>query len=117
MSGDPTPQSGSQSPSATSQSPAEIAQRQQYAMIQAAFHGSVPRYYTNLIAPMLTPSDICLVLLTNGAPSATVILSYPTAKQLSGELQELMKKLEEVMGQRIKPLAEMQGDINKIGAN
>jgi hypothetical protein len=115
MSGDPASQPSGQASSGTPQSPAEIAQRQQLGMIQAAFHGSVQRYYTNGITLMVTPSDICLVLLNNGTPSITVTLSHPTAKQLQGDLQKLVGDLERVTGQRIKSLSEMQVDVNKIG--
>src|SRR6266436_1096080 len=100
MSGDPTSQPGDQPSSGISQSPTEIAQRQQQAMIQASFHGSVPRYYTNGITLMITPSDICLVLLNNGVPSVTVTLSHPTAKQLAGDLQRYINDLESTMGQK-----------------
>jgi hypothetical protein len=115
MSGGPASQPSGQASSGTPQSPAEIAQRQQFGMIQAAFHGSVPRYYTNGITLMVTPSDICLVLLHNGIPSITVTLSHPTAKQLEGDLKRLMGDLERVTGQKIKSLAEMQVDVNNIG--
>ena|ERR1700730_8346568 len=115
MSGDRAPPPAGQSPPGAPQSSAEIAQRQQQAMIQAAFHGSVPKYYANGITMMVTPSDICLVLLNNGVPSATLTLSYPTAKQFSGDLQKLINDVERVTGQQIKPSSEMQLDINRIG--
>jgi hypothetical protein len=115
MSGDPASQPSGQASPGAPQSPAEIAQRQQQGMIQAAFHGSVPRYYTNGITLMVTPSDICLVMSNNGIPSIAVTLSYPTAKQLEGDLQRLMGDLERITGLKIKSLAEMQVDVNKIG--
>jgi hypothetical protein len=91
---------------------AEAARQQQ--IMQMALRGPVPRHYANGISVAMTPSDLSVVLLTNGSPTGVLSMSYITAKNLIDELTDAVKNFEKATSYKIKSVNEIDAELRKI---
>jgi hypothetical protein len=83
------------------------SQEEQQAIALAALRAPVPRLYSNGFMTAQTASDIALILLQNGSPSAILNLSYISAKSLILELQRAVESFETTVGQRLMTIEEI----------
>jgi len=95
---------------------AQIAQ-QQNQLMQIAVHGPSPKLYANSFMVAVSPSDVSVVLLMNGAVIGTVVLAHSALKSLHSELGNAIKLLEAALGGELKNLAEIDVALKSSGAN
>jgi hypothetical protein len=86
--------------------PSTAIPQEQIALAQSAYRMPIPRLYSNGFITGQTASDIAIVLLTNGVPSATLNLSYESAKSLVKDLSQVVKNHERVTGHPVTDIAE-----------
>jgi hypothetical protein len=88
---------------------------QQQQLLQAALRSTqIATFYANSFGTGLTASDISVVLICNGNPTATVIMSYPSAKALVFMLQDTINKFETSTKESVKSATELQKEIDKV---
>ena len=92
-------------------SPDAVRQQQ---LMQMALRGPVPRHYANGISVAMTPSDLSIVLLTNGSPTGVLSMSYITAKNLIDELTAAVQNFEKATGYKIKSVTEIDQGLRKV---
>jgi hypothetical protein len=92
----------------------ELQAQQQMQVVQLALQGGVPRLYANQFAIAQSASDIALVILTNGAPTGVLNLSYITAKSLLHDLSSAVDSYEKVTKRKVKTIDEISPDLAKI---
>jgi hypothetical protein len=74
---------------------------------QSMLNAPVPRLYANGFAIAQTNSDVSVVLLLNGAPSAVLSMSFISAKTLIEEMGKAMQFLEDSIEQKIPTMNEV----------
>jgi hypothetical protein len=93
--------------------PEQLQQRQQQQALAAAMRGGVPLIYANSFAIVQTSSDVSIIMMANGNPAAMISLSYTSAKSLIPDLQTAVATFEEVSGQKIKTINELNPAMEK----
>jgi hypothetical protein len=84
------------------------------AQAQALLSAPVPRLYANGFVVAQTNSDVSVMLLLNGAPTALVSMSFISAKTLIEEMSRAMKFLEDSLGQEIPTMNEVAGKLSAM---
>ncbi len=76
--------------------------------IERALHSEIPNYYVNGFASALGTSDIVIALEKNGAPVATLNMSYTVAKTLAVSLSHVVANLEALTSRTMLTTHEME---------
>jgi len=85
----------------------------QQQMALAALRAPIPRLYANGFVTAQTASDVALILMSNGSPSAVLNLSYISAKTLARELETAVQSFEGTTGQRVMAMGEISERMEK----
>lgn len=83
------------------------------AQLQAALSAPIGRLYANGFVVAQTASDLMVLLLSNGAPSAFLNLSYISARTLIEELSKAVGDFEKATGQKIPTIGEVAQNLEK----
>jgi len=86
----------------------EIQQQEQLAIANAALRGGVSRVYANGFIVARSLSDVSVVMLTNGAPTSVLSVSYIAAKTLIAELSKAINDFEKALGETIPTMEEVR---------
>jgi citrate lyase beta subunit len=70
--------------------------------------------YANGFGLAQTAADISMVALMNGQPVGVVIVPWVTAKSLIADLSQVVERLEQATGQKIRTVSEINSDLSKI---
>lgn len=82
--------------------------------IQGGLLGPTPKMYANGFGLAQTAADISMVALMNGQPVGVVIVPWVTAKSLIADLSQVVERLEQATGQKIRTVSEINSDLSKI---
>jgi hypothetical protein len=104
----------SESEPATPQSSNDETQQE---FMMAALRAPLPRFYANGFMTAQTASDIALIMLLNGNPSAVLNLSYISAKSLALELEKAVTSFERTIDMQLPTIEETTKRIEKAKAD
>jgi hypothetical protein len=92
----------------------EEQRRQLEQVIQGALLGPTPKIYANGMGFAQTAADISMVATMNGQAVAVVIFPWVTAKSLLADLSQVVERLEQATGQKIRTASEIGSDLSKF---
>jgi hypothetical protein len=92
----------------------EVQQQEQIAIANAALRGAAPRLYANGFIMAQSASDVSIVMLTNGAATSVLSLSFISAKTLIAELSKVLNNFEKAIGETVPTMDEVQQKMAKF---
>lgn len=91
----------------------EEQRRQIEQVIQGALLGPVPKLYANGFGLAQTASDLSVVLMLHGQPTAVLTMSYVTAKSLVTDVSSVLASYEASTKQQLRTIADLTAEITK----
>jgi hypothetical protein len=82
--------------------------------MQAAMTGGAPRLYANACGVAITPADVVITLLCNGAPVCVLNLALPTAKGLADDLAIAVTDYERTAEMSVRPLGQVAVSMQRV---
>ena len=84
-------------------------------MLQANLQNpTIPRIYANAISLGLTPADLVLTLMWNGAPTANISIALPVAKSFADDLAGAVRDYESATGTTVQTLKTLTEGLVRV---
>jgi hypothetical protein len=91
----------------------EEQRRQIEQAIQGALLGPVPKLYANGFGLAQTASDLSVILMLHGQPTAVLTMSYVTAKSLVADVSSVLAGYEASTKQQLRTIADLTAEMTK----
>lgn len=91
-----------------------LRQQQRSQVLRTALQSPIPRLYANSFGIAQTESDVSIILLVNGSPTGMVSMSYISAKSLATELDKVVKRFEDAIGDKVQTVSEISPKLKQV---